>query len=362
MKKLVVFLLLTAFTVFLYAQEKNCNYPLSSPQFQQKFAQIKSKPESGKLQFAKQVVKSYCFSSNQIKEIASLFENDYDRYEFAKAAYHSTFDKENFYDVYDAFIYYSVVFRLHDYVKKLDDSGNNQDTESNNILNIEFPNYNYPPFSRYQGNKNCTNLIKSNNFNLIAKKVNSANSENEKYTNAIRLIKGKCMPTAYLMKIASLFTSEENRFKFAKAVVSSVYDLDNYVEMKQIFNTPRARSEFMNFLGNLNTTSNNSSSSNSCKVSNNEYQNIIISIKNEKFNFAKVKTAKHLIQTKKCFTALQIKGIVELFDFESSRIDLAKHAYDFTINQSDYYTTVSQVLGFANSKKQLLDYINNKNQ
>ena len=95
MKKIVVFLLLTAFTGMMYAQKSNCVQPLPSLQFQQKYNQIKNKPTEGtRLQIAKQIVKSYCFSSAQIKELASLFENDFDRFEFAKIAYKNTTDKE----------------------------------------------------------------------------------------------------------------------------------------------------------------------------------------------------------------------------------------------------------------------------
>ena len=67
-----------------------------------------------------------------------------------------------------------------------------------------------------------------------------------------------------------------------------------------------------------------------------------------------------MIQTKKCFTAQQIKGIVELFSYENSRLEIARFGYDYTINRSNYYSTVSQALDFENSKKNLLNYINTK--
>ena len=60
MKKIVVFVLLTAFTSLLYAQNNNCKAPIPHQQFIQKYNQIKVKTtESSKLQFAKQLVISY---------------------------------------------------------------------------------------------------------------------------------------------------------------------------------------------------------------------------------------------------------------------------------------------------------------
>lgn len=54
MKKIVVFLLLTAFTGILYAQENNCQHAISNKQFQQKLNQIKSRPtDQNRLQIAK---------------------------------------------------------------------------------------------------------------------------------------------------------------------------------------------------------------------------------------------------------------------------------------------------------------------
>ena len=152
MKKIVVYLILTAFSGVIYAQNINCTKPIPNQQFQQKYNQIKNKPtEATRLQTAKQIIKSYCFSSAQVKELASLFANDYDRFEFAKMAYKNTTDKENFYDVYDAFIYYSVVFRLHDYIKNIE---GNSEPEIVIEEEITFPNYNYPPYRLYHGKRN----------------------------------------------------------------------------------------------------------------------------------------------------------------------------------------------------------------
>jgi hypothetical protein len=363
MKKIVVLMLLTALTSSLYAQNRKCTTPLPNQQFTQKFNQIKVRnPESSKLQFAKQVVKSFCFSSAQIQEIASLFENDYDRLEFAKVAYLNVTDKENFYDVYDAFIYYSTVFRLHDFIQNKE----TPDQINTAVIDIEFPNYNYPSYNQYRGKRNCNRVISKDVFNTIASEILALSNEKQKYYKALDKIKSSCVSTEHLMKIASLIKSEDLTLQFAKEAIHSVYDIDQYIEMKQVFSTPRARSEFVSFLGNQSNVSDERSngggtaSSTSCRVSTEEHRTIITTIKNEKFNSNKMSVAKHLIQTNKCFTALQIKGIVELFDYENSKLEIAKFAYAFSVNQRSYYTTVSESFGFESSKKKLLDYINNE--
>ena len=356
MKKIVVFLLLTAFVSSLYAQSNNCSQNISSQKFNQLYLQIKSKQDdNSRLQLARQISGSYCFSSTQVKEIALLFENDKTRLKFAKTAYRNTTDKQNFYDVYDAFIYYSAVFRLHDFINTKNEQTDYNDGTVTESETPRFSNYNYPSYQQYRGTRNCTSPISDNSFKYIVDQLYQVNNDRNKYVNAINLIRSNCLPTASLMKIASLFSTEEYKLKFALEAVNSVYDIDQYVEMKQIFNTPSGRSKFMESFGNQRSTT-----TNICKVNPTEYKNIITTLKNEKFNTNKVSSAKQMIQTKKCFTAQQIKGIVELFSYENSRLEIARFGYDYTINQSNYYSTVSQALDFENSKKNLLNYINTK--
>lgn len=83
---------------------------------------------------------------------------------------------------------------------------------------------------------------------------------------------------------------------------------------------------------------------------------------NQNLNSNKIKTAKHLIETNKCFLVLQIKGLLDLFDYESARIDILKHGYQHTINKREYYRFGSGTLGFESSKKRLSDYINAESQ
>ena len=85
---------------------------------------------------------------------------------------------------------------------------------------------------------------------------------------------------------------------------------------------------------------------------------ILNTLRNESFNSTRLNAAKHIIETKNCLSPEQIKAIVDLFDYENSRLEIAIVGYDFTKNKNDYYTIVSGGLGFDSSKKKLLNYIN----
>ncbi|MDY6800367.1 MAG: DUF4476 domain-containing protein [Bacteroidota bacterium] len=362
MRKIIALIVFTAVTTLVFPQTK-CTQPLTFQQFQQRYKQIDNRTtDAAKIQLANQLVKSYCFSSEQIKEIALLFDDDNYRLQFAQSAYNNTTDKDNFYEVYDAFIYYSNVFRLHDFINGKTTETSFAGNSLNEIDNTKFPDYHYPDFVNYTGQKKCTQYISQRQFNSIVNQIKSSIEESAKLTKAKTLIQNNCIPTEYLMKMGSLFSSENNRLDFAKAGLSSVYDIDHYLEMKQIFSTPKSRSIFTSFLAQeqSSTSISGTVSAEKCLVSQNEFNAIINSLKNENFNSTKLKSAKNIIETKTCLSPTQIKKIINVFDYENSRLEIAKLGFDFTKNKNDYYSIVSGALGFESSKKKLLDYINSK--
>jgi len=356
MKKIFTLVLLLSITGTIYSQSKKYLEPTNDQQFKVKYKQVKNQTNDQKRLFiAKQIVNKYCFSSTQVKEMASLFENDYTRLEFAKRAFRNTTDKENFYDVYDAFIYYSVVFRLHDYILSLKTHIKDTDTSLEPSASINFPNYNYPNYKNYKGDKNCHEVVQHKEFLKIAKEIFSIKSDQGRYTHATSVVNNKCFSTSQLMKLASLLKSESYRLSFAKEAYNVVSDIENYKEIKQVFSTPRVITQFTIFMGNESATDNNL-----CMVSSEKFNQITQVIKIENFNSSKVNTAKHLIQQNNCFSSQQINAIVSLFNYENSRLEIAIHAYKFTKDQSNYYTIVSKAFGFNSSKKKLMDYINSQ--
>ena len=70
----------------------------------------------GKMNVAKQAVGSNCVYAGQVKQIMSAFTFEDDKLEFAKFAYGSTVDQNNYWKVNDAFDYSSTVDELNDYL------------------------------------------------------------------------------------------------------------------------------------------------------------------------------------------------------------------------------------------------------
>lgn len=95
----------------------NCEVPMSIPDFEQAKNSVMSKTfEDSKLSIAKQIVKSNCLLSAQIKELALLLDYEDSKLDLAKFAYPYVFDISNYYRVTGAFNYESTIYELNKFI------------------------------------------------------------------------------------------------------------------------------------------------------------------------------------------------------------------------------------------------------
>ncbi len=82
------------------------------------------------------------------------------------------------------------------------------------------------------------------------------------------------------------------------------------------------------------------------------------SISQKSFESTKLEMAKQ-IATSNCFITDQVKEIMQLFDFEASKLDFAKYAYGHTYDKGNYFK-VNDTFDFDSSVSDLNNYINGK--
>ena len=90
-------------------------------------------------------------------------------------------------------------------------------------------------------------------------------------------------------------------------------------------------------------------------ISDVEFQRVLDCVQKEWFENNKVKSAVQIIQTN-YFTSFQVKQMLQLFNFESNKLDLAKQAYTKTVDKQNYQC-VSDVFWFSSSKDELARFI-----
>lgn len=95
-----------------------CQQVMEAAAFEQAKRSIESKSfSSSKMTLAKQVTRSNCLFTSQVRDIMDLFDYETDRLNFAKFAYDFTYDQGNYFKVNDAFDFESSIRSLEDFLE-----------------------------------------------------------------------------------------------------------------------------------------------------------------------------------------------------------------------------------------------------
>lgn len=81
-------------------------------------------------------------------------------------------------------------------------------------------------------------------------------------------------------------------------------------------------------------------------------------LKKESFDDTRLKVARQFVSNN-YFNAAQVKEMMGLFAFEDAKLDLAKYAYDYTVDKGNYFI-VNDAFAFSASKEELMNYIQNR--
>ena len=101
-----------------YTGPIGCESPMDDIAFEAVKGNINSKSFSdSKMRIAKQVARSNCLFTKQIRDIMNLFSFETDKLEFAKFAYDFTYDQGNYYKVNDAFSFENTISELDKFLK-----------------------------------------------------------------------------------------------------------------------------------------------------------------------------------------------------------------------------------------------------
>lgn len=336
-----------------------CTAPMPDVAFKKSLSELSQTTNEMQMQNkTKMLLRNNCFSSAQVKEIALLFFDDYSKLEFAKAAYPKTVDPVNYYDVYDAFAYFSTVFRLHDFVLGQNVEMPDIVVELPRPIKPQFPAYNYPDALRYTGATSCNSPTSDMEFEKVAQNVMQQTSDPARVTIGTQLAQKYCFTVAQVMKLTSLIGEEKDRLKFLFDVYAYTYDVDNFGACEQTLAPGFGRNELARFLADRMQLPEPPPPP-PCDVSVAELEQIKESIKSQNFNNTQVTLAKQALSSKPCFEALQIRDIVGLFSFESSKLEIAKYAYDYCEDKNNYFL-VNDAFSFSSSVDDLNKHIQSK--
>jgi hypothetical protein len=93
-------------------------------------------------------------------------------------------------------------------------------------------------------------------------------------------------------------------------------------------------------------------------MSSSDFASAKSSIEAKSFSDSQLTLAKQIAKSN-CLKAEQVKAIVEIFDFEDTKLDFAMFAYDYTVDQNNYYK-VNDAFDFESSIEELDEFLMSK--
>lgn len=209
-----------------------CPYPMSPGEFDAAMASIKSKSfEDSKLTIAKQIIKTNCLLSAQVREIMYLFNFEDTRLDLAKFAYAYTLDLGNYYKLNDAFTFESSIDELNRFIGN-SGVGNGAHPAVGNPQTPGTTGYVLPG---YNGPYGCPYPMSAGEFESAKASIKSKSFEDSKLTIAKQIITNNCLLSRQVKEIMLLFSFEDTRLDFAKFAYAYTLDLRNYYKLNDAF-------------------------------------------------------------------------------------------------------------------------------
>ncbi|HNR19286.1 MAG TPA: DUF4476 domain-containing protein [Bacteroidia bacterium] len=352
---------IAALLIFFYLSHNTsaqvCNQPIPAGEFQSHVNTVISmRTEEAKLEYAKSFIAGRCFTSKQVKQIVLAFKFDEHRYSYATSVYEATADKNNFYDVLDAFKTNSLIFRLYNFMQNY--PAHNTPPQHS----VWYPeNLSFPLCDNYTGQKGCNLPIADVDLPMMIKPLLNAETDDQRKNISERLCRTHCFSASQLIKMSFVFELEKMRLLFLKDAIFKCYDIENYKYIAQVFTHQPYREEWVTFCETsvLKKPEVLPPPPPPCEITPAQMDEYIVSLKKESGASLMLQVAKQIVMSRKCFKAVQIKRIVETMNFESGKLELAKYAYDFCIDKENYLK-IKDAFNFSSSKSDLINYINSK--
>jgi hypothetical protein len=169
-----------------------------------------------------------------------------------------------------------------------------------------------------------------------------------------------CLNTAQTRRLAALYANEHHRYDYVVYAADFVIDYPNYVSIAEIFRNPIIKERLLNELGfqpihqACNIPGYNGRIGGPRFVSDQEFGSVFEMMRAECFDKNKIDVFRAAAGPR-LFTAVQIRSMAELFDFDIHRLNFAKAAlancYDL-----DNYFLVGAAFDFDSNKRDLNRY------
>ncbi len=188
----------------------------------------------------------------------------------------------------------------------------------------------------------------------------------ERFRRAMELSAAHMLSSMQVKEIASRLNDDGARLEFASAAFARTADPENFYEVYDAFSTFSKVMRLHDRIHHLSIAVPTAALPPPTTpipppppptVSETEMRDIIRSLRRESFDQTRTKLAHQILSTSpKKFLASQVKQMLDCFDFEPSKIELAKFAYQYTFDP-EHYHLINESFSFPNSREELSRFI-----
>lgn len=387
-----------------------CEQPMDSRIFARLLSELSLETYSRDAK-VRQFTDENCLESSQIRQLATLYATDQERLSYAYFAYSTVMDIQNYDMLETVFLTPEASDRFRQFLNDNRQAPSGwQNGQGGNWNNTPPP----PPppevyVADYTGRIGCPVPMTDGEFNQAFQTLKNESFDNTRLQLGQQILGNRCATAGQIRELAALFSFETQRLEFAKFALGSVYDIDNYHIVGDVFDfdsnvrdlstfVVQNSGQFVSGVAGAPPAMGNrpppqgaggwrppapSHNPNDfaqggrpvpppppapdfmpgytgrvgCPhpMTEGEFQNLLRTLNNQNFDNTRLQIAQQAVANK-CITAEQVKAITAGFSFESRRLEFAKFAYDSTYDIDNYFM-VGDALDFDNSKRELSEFV-----
>ena len=162
--------------------------------------------------------------------------------------------------------------------------------------------------------------------------------------------------------IAVRLGDDHARLEFATAAYPRTVDPENFYEVYDAFTTFSKVMRLHDRIRQFERLSAGAVIVEQEAVNEDEMKDILRALRKESFDNNRHQIARQILSSsQKKFLAGQIKSIVECFTFDPARLEIAKYAYDYTLDREKYFV-VNDAFSFDSNRTALSRYVASKTE
>ncbi len=182
-----------------------------------------------------------------------------------------------------------------------------------------------------------------------------------KLSRARDMIRAHRFSSLQVKAIAARLSDDNARLEFATAAYPRTVDPENFYEVYDAFTTFSKVMRLHDRIHQFERVRTPPPIEVRQTVTDQEFREMLRAVKRESFDNTRKQLAQQIIgNSRKLFLSAQVKQIVDAFDFEPTKLEMAKYAYEYTFDKEKYFL-VNEAFSFDQSKQELARYIQSSN-